>query len=300
MTTEHVDVLIIGAGLSGIGAGCHLSKKCPDKKYLILEARSCMGGTWDLFRYPGIRSDSDMFSLGYNFKPWTSAQFLADGPAILNYIKEAAADGAEPAAQIVEEAGLDLTDASNAIALRVLIEQLGTLGQHEKAADLVHRALIAQPDEAVFHELQGRTLHSSGQAGAARAGYERALELDAQSWRALAGLAALTAEDGRVADALSLYDRSIAAGPDDPAPAFAAVALVRDGDPAEAARRLEQLLGAHPRTTSAAYELAEILADRGELDRAEIFASRAAWFRFPEAEAMLARIEKLRSDAPVT
>ncbi len=90
MTTEHVGVLIIGAGLSGIGAGCHLSKKCPDKNYLILEARSCLGGTWDLFRYPGIRSDSDMFTLGYNFKPWTSAQFLADGPAILNYIQEAA------------------------------------------------------------------------------------------------------------------------------------------------------------------------------------------------------------------
>jgi monooxygenase len=90
MTTEHVDVLIVGAGLSGIGAGCHLSKKCPGKSYLLLEARDCLGGTWDLFRYPGIRSDSDMFSLGYNFKPWTSAQFLADGPAILNYIREAA------------------------------------------------------------------------------------------------------------------------------------------------------------------------------------------------------------------
>jgi tetratricopeptide (TPR) repeat protein len=212
----------------------------------------------------------------------------------------AAADGAEPAVQVVEEAGLDLTDPSNAIALRVLIEQLGALGQYEKAADLVNRALIAHPDEAVFHELQGRTLYSGGQAEAARAGYERALELDAQSWRALTGLAALTAEAGRLADALSLYDRSIAAGPDDPAPAFAAVALVRDADPAEAARRLEQLLDAHPRTTAAAYELAEILADRGELDRAEIYASRAAWFRSPEAEAMLARIEKLRSDAPVT
>jgi monooxygenase len=90
MTTEHVDVLIIGAGLSGIGAGCHLSKKCADKNYLILEARDCLGGTWDLFRYPGIRSDSDMFTLGYSFKPWTSAQFLADGPAILDYITAAA------------------------------------------------------------------------------------------------------------------------------------------------------------------------------------------------------------------
>jgi tetratricopeptide (TPR) repeat protein len=211
----------------------------------------------------------------------------------------AAADGAEPAAQVVEEAGLDLTDASNAIALRVLIDQLGALGQHEKSADLVKRALVAHPDEAVFHELQGRTFHAAEQTDAARAGYQRALELDAQSWRALAGLAALTAEAGRMADALSLYDRSIAAGPDDPAPAFAAIALVRDADPAEAARRLEQLLDAHPRTTSAAYELAEILVDRGELDRAEIYASRAAWFRLPEAEAVLDRIEKRRTSAHV-
>jgi cation diffusion facilitator CzcD-associated flavoprotein CzcO len=90
MATKHVDVLIIGAGLSGIGAACHLSKKCPNKSYTILEGRECLGGTWDLFRYPGVRSDSDMFTLGYNFKPWTSTQFLADGPAILNYIQEAA------------------------------------------------------------------------------------------------------------------------------------------------------------------------------------------------------------------
>jgi cation diffusion facilitator CzcD-associated flavoprotein CzcO len=90
MNTEHVDVLIIGAGLSGIGAGCHLSQKCPNKTYAILEGRDTLGGTWDLFRYPGIRSDSDMFTLGYSFKPWTSTKFLADGPSILSYIKEAA------------------------------------------------------------------------------------------------------------------------------------------------------------------------------------------------------------------
>lgn len=92
MPRDHVDVLIIGAGLSGIGFACHLSRKCPDKSFRILEGRASSGGTWDLFRYPGIRSDSDMFTLGYNFKPWTSSQFLADGPSILNYIREAAAE----------------------------------------------------------------------------------------------------------------------------------------------------------------------------------------------------------------
>ena len=71
---EHVDVLIVGAGLSGIGAGYHLQQKCPGKSYLILEGRDCIGGTWDLFRYPGIRSDSDMFTLGYSFKPWLEAE----------------------------------------------------------------------------------------------------------------------------------------------------------------------------------------------------------------------------------
>lgn len=90
MGVEHVDLLIIGAGLSGIGMACHLAKRCPEKSYLILEGRDSMGGTWDLFRYPGIRSDSDMFTFGYTFKPWVSSQNLADGPAILNYIREAA------------------------------------------------------------------------------------------------------------------------------------------------------------------------------------------------------------------
>jgi monooxygenase len=87
---DHFDVIIMGAGLSGIGAACHLQKNCPQKSYAILEARASMGGTWDLFRYPGIRSDSDMYTLGYNFKPWTNPKSIADGPAILSYIKETA------------------------------------------------------------------------------------------------------------------------------------------------------------------------------------------------------------------
>ena len=90
--SEHFDVLIVGAGLSGIGAGYHLQQKCPGKSYVILEGRDCIGGTWDLFRYPGIRSDSDMFTLGYSFKPWTEAKAIADGARILNYVRETAAD----------------------------------------------------------------------------------------------------------------------------------------------------------------------------------------------------------------
>ncbi|OCK61287.1 NAD(P)/FAD-dependent oxidoreductase [Bradyrhizobium sp. LMTR 3] len=89
---EHFDVLIVGAGLSGIGAGYHLQEKCPGKSYVILEGRDCIGGTWDLFRYPGIRSDSDMYTLGYSFRPWTEPKAIADGPRILNYVRETAAD----------------------------------------------------------------------------------------------------------------------------------------------------------------------------------------------------------------
>jgi cation diffusion facilitator CzcD-associated flavoprotein CzcO len=89
---EHFDVLIVGAGLSGIGAGFHLQQKCPGKSYVILEGRDCIGGTWDLFRYPGIRSDSDMFTMGYSFKPWTEPKAIADGPQILNYVCETAAE----------------------------------------------------------------------------------------------------------------------------------------------------------------------------------------------------------------
>jgi cation diffusion facilitator CzcD-associated flavoprotein CzcO len=92
MAIEHFDVVIVGAGLSGVGAGYHLKTACPDRSYVILEGRDAIGGTWDLFRYPGIRSDSDMYTLGYAFKPWTEAKAIADGPSILNYVRQTAAE----------------------------------------------------------------------------------------------------------------------------------------------------------------------------------------------------------------
>jgi cation diffusion facilitator CzcD-associated flavoprotein CzcO len=89
---EHLDVLIVGAGLSGIGAGHYIQTECPWASYAIFEARDAIGGTWDLFRYPGIRSDSDMFTLGYSFRPWDGAKAIADGESILQYIKDTAAE----------------------------------------------------------------------------------------------------------------------------------------------------------------------------------------------------------------
>jgi cation diffusion facilitator CzcD-associated flavoprotein CzcO len=90
VSPEHLDVLIVGAGLSGIGSACHLQDRLPGKSYAILEARGELGGTWDLFRYPGIRSDSDMHTLGYRFKPWTEERTIADGPSILEYVRRTA------------------------------------------------------------------------------------------------------------------------------------------------------------------------------------------------------------------
>lgn len=87
---EHLDVIIVGAGISGIGAAYHLQTECPNKSYAILEGRESLGGTWDLFRYPGIRSDSDMYTLGFSFRPWTNAKAIADGPSILKYLRETA------------------------------------------------------------------------------------------------------------------------------------------------------------------------------------------------------------------
>jgi monooxygenase len=90
VASEHVDVLIVGAGLSGIGAGCRLRQRCPGKTFAILEAREASGGTWDLFRYPGVRSDSDMFTLSYPFRPWAGSRAIADGASILDYLRQTA------------------------------------------------------------------------------------------------------------------------------------------------------------------------------------------------------------------
>lgn len=91
-SANEVDVLIVGAGLSGVGAAHHLVERCPDQTFAIWEGRDAIGGTWDLFRYPGIRSDSDMFTLGYRFKPWPGAKAIADGPSIRKYVNSAADD----------------------------------------------------------------------------------------------------------------------------------------------------------------------------------------------------------------
>lgn len=88
MAVEHVDVLIVGAGISGLGAAVHMQKMCPGKTFAVMERRENFGGTWDLFRYPGIRSDSDMYTLGFRFKPWTSRKAIADAPSIMGYLKE--------------------------------------------------------------------------------------------------------------------------------------------------------------------------------------------------------------------
>ncbi|MFZ2605718.1 MAG: NAD(P)/FAD-dependent oxidoreductase, partial [Candidatus Microthrix parvicella] len=89
---EHLNVIVVGAGLSGIAAGHYLNTECPWADYAILEGREALGGTWDLFRYPGLRSDSDMFTLGYSFRPWAGAKAIADGDSILNYVRETAAE----------------------------------------------------------------------------------------------------------------------------------------------------------------------------------------------------------------
>ncbi|MDB5628482.1 MAG: FAD-containing monooxygenase EthA, partial [Tardiphaga sp.] len=91
-TATYVDVLIVGAGISGIAAAYHLQKNCPRKTFAILEARDALGGTWDFFKYPGLRSDSDLYTFGFSFKTWTSDKAIADATTILQYLKDTAAE----------------------------------------------------------------------------------------------------------------------------------------------------------------------------------------------------------------
>ena len=118
---EHVNVVIVGAGISGISAAWHLQDRCPSKSYVILESRANLGGTWDLFKYPGIRSDSDMFTLGFRFRPWTSEKAIADGPSILTYLKETVAEyGIDKHIRYRHKvAAADWSDADNRWTLRV-------------------------------------------------------------------------------------------------------------------------------------------------------------------------------------
>src|SRR3954465_11969703 len=90
MASEHVDVLIVGAGISGVGAGCRLQRRCPHKWFAILEARGALGGTWDLFRFPGIRSDSDMYTLSFPFRPWRGRQAIVGGADLREYVRDTA------------------------------------------------------------------------------------------------------------------------------------------------------------------------------------------------------------------
>jgi cation diffusion facilitator CzcD-associated flavoprotein CzcO len=127
MSKQHFDVIIVGAGISGIGMACHLQRECPGKSYTILERRENMGGTWDLFRYPGIRSDSDMFTFGYNFRPWTGGKVLADGPSIKNYVRETAREnGVDKKIQFgIKVTDADWSSADKCWKLKAVREQSG-------------------------------------------------------------------------------------------------------------------------------------------------------------------------------
>jgi len=164
MPVQHVETLIIGAGLSGIGTACHLKQHCPDREFAILERRVRLGGTWDLFRYPGIRSDSDMFTFGFSFRPWNGDQVLADGPSIRRYLQETAEQFG-----VTEHIhyGVDLTSASWSSR-----EQIWTLSGTCNGDPVTYTCSILisctgyydyarghQPEFAGIENFQGRLVH---------------------------------------------------------------------------------------------------------------------------------------------
>jgi tetratricopeptide (TPR) repeat protein len=200
---------------------------------------------------------------------------------------ESALSGAAAAVAVMQQVSIDLTDPANAPALRALLEQLAMLEEHERAGKRVAAALRAHPEEATFHELQGRALAAAdAPPPSVRQAFERALELDPEHAAAMAGLAELAAEAGDLQRALALYDRAVRAEPDDPVFPYAAIQLLLgQGRSDEAERRLVALLERQPRHAAAAADLARLLLRTGrDLERALALARRAALFG-PGADA---------------
>jgi len=212
-------------------------------------------------------------------------------------LAESSPDGAVVAVKTVEESDLDLTDPINAPALRVLLMNLATLGEHEKAEKQIGSALGAHPEAAVFNELNGQVLSAAGRSPEkARAAFDRALELEPKHVEALVGLASLTAEAGDVDAALALYERAAELDPGDADAALAAAKLeLGAGRAAAAQARFAAVLAEHPRESAAAIELARILADQGKFEESLRYAHWAEWLKAPEAEETLASIEGLRA-----
>jgi tetratricopeptide (TPR) repeat protein len=206
----------------------------------------------------------------------------------------------EAARQAIESSSLDLTRPENAPALRVLLEQLAALGEHSAARERVAGALAAHPEAAVFHELQARARHAADEARPlVRQAFERALELEPENARALAGLAALSAEAGESETAIGLYQQAAAADASDPEPLERAVELlVASQQTLRAETLLEQLIETFPRSADAADQLARLLATRGEdLERALDHARRASSLRStPQFLETLGWVQLLRGE----
>ena len=158
-TSGILDVLIVGAGLSGIGAAHRLQRDCPTKRYAILEARTSIGGTWDLFRYPGVRSDSDMYTLGYDFKPWADGKAIAGGAAIQSYIRETADAGGITAhirfGHVVRSVEWSTSDAYWTVGSEELYTALILLANAEQLAEGRGNLILNSPDgkELAAHPL---------------------------------------------------------------------------------------------------------------------------------------------------
>ncbi len=164
MSAEVFDVVVVGAGLSGVGASVHLGKHCPDKSYVILEAREAIGGTWDLFRYPGIRSDSDMYTLGYAFKPWTEQKAIADGPSIRAYVNDTARDYGIDKHIRFKQSVRRISWDSHAARWTVEVEHEGVLKRYETKFVLMCAGYYRYdhgylPDFPGYERFKGRVVH---------------------------------------------------------------------------------------------------------------------------------------------